>query len=345
MSCFCKVPLATTSALLASMQFRFTPPQIPLSLRLALAFGIAMDPNRLDVQLSAAFQNIRIPNVTIGGSLTSIALSLQVAGGTFAIDDIPKLKAQMGQAAQSINRNVWPTLRMLANLQLMPLVRLSLIARLMLDLRLRGIDPISYVTNPPPPVPPSRFQLRLTPPQITMGKLALGFPPLFKLAETLKVPVFDQNAAAMMQNRLQLLARLTPPTIQIPYPVLLKIAFALQALATIREAFGPDAMTPAGLNRIAVSLRPYMRLALPLPLPALKLQEQIALLPPMEDVKIATQFLNAPNYAAFSFTPPRLAIAPFLDVVMALNLSLNMLIKLPILDQCGACNALADALG
>jgi hypothetical protein len=342
MTCFCDVPLAQAQSTLSAMQFRMTPPQIPLSLRLAAAFGVAMDPNRADIRIAAGVQAIRLPDVTLGGPLANLAMGLQVAGGTFRIDDIPTLEAQMRQAAQSIQSNVLPRIGMLARVQVRPLVNLAIIARLLLDLRARGIDPLDASTLPPPPANlSSTLAMRLTPPQLRMARLAVGLPPLLQLAETLRVPLGDQSAASAMRNRLEALARVQPPPLPLPMPLLLRLAFVLDSLATIREAFGPDAMTPAGLNRIAALLQPYMRLSLPIPMPVLALNEQLATLPPVPPIKAGTDLRNTASSAFFAMTPPRLAIAPFLNVLMALNLSLANLLRRPVLDQCAACNMLA----
>jgi hypothetical protein len=345
MSCFCDTTATLAQHSVARMSLRFTPPVIPIQMKIVAALGLAMDPNRVDIRIAAAIQNIQTPPIMIGGRLASIAASLQLAGGVFKIDDIPMLDFQMKQAAASFMTNVWPRLAPLSLRSLLPIINLALIARLVLQMKALGIDPLNLATAPAPnSVPPSSFAMRLTPPQLKLAKILIGLPPLITLAQTLKIPLGEQTSASMARNHLMALAKLQPPTLPIAMPRLLRLASLFESLGTIQEAFGPDAMTPVGLTRISAMLKPFLRLALPIPLPALKLAEALALLPPLDAVKIGAENMNAPAWAKMSFTPPRLAIAPFLNVMVALNLSLNKLLGIPVLDACAACNSLKGAL-
>jgi hypothetical protein len=291
-----------------------------------------------------------MPDIALGSQLASVAMTLQLAGGTFAIDDIPTLALQMQEMAASLSRNVLPRLAPLLSAPILPVVNLAVLARLVLQLKALGIDPVTLATAPPPAAtPPGTFAVRLTPPQIAAMKLAVGLPPIAALAETLKVPLGDQALAATMRNHFAMLAKLEPPRLPIAMPALLRLPVLIEALAVIEEAFGAGATTPAGLARIQASLTPWLRLALPVPLPALKLAETLPLLPPPEAVRAGTALANAPMWGKMAFTPPRIAVMPFLNVALALKGSLQQLLGIPVLDACDACalggEVLAGALG
>lgn len=347
MSCFCKIPATRSQASMGRMRFKVTPPKIPLQMKLAAAGGIAMEAERADMKINLAVRDVRMPNVTLGGStLMALAMQLQVVGGVFKLDDLPMLDMQMKQAATSFQKNVWPRLQPYARIDPMPVIRLAMVARLALKLEQMKIDPLAPESMaPPPPLPPDVYMLKLSAPKLKLAKIAIGLPPLLKMTEMMKIPLGDPAAGAMMKNRLAGLAELKPPKLTVQMPILLKIALVLDALATIKQAFGDDAMTPQGQFRIAAMLRGWMRLALPIPKPALTLADKLELLPKPDDVKAGAALMgHSPLTGMARMTPPKLAIAPFLNVMVALRQALELQAEFPAMDACDACNTLASAL-
>ncbi|MEM9050142.1 MAG: hypothetical protein AAGC92_15660 [Pseudomonadota bacterium] len=344
MSCFCAFPTELTQRSAARMNFRVTPPRVPLQMKLALAAGMAIDAERADFRINAGLETLQLPSVALGSKLFSLAASLNIAGGAFTLDDLPKLEVQMRQTAHSFNSAIWPKLSFLTRINPMPVINLALIARLALQLKALKIDPMNPTgMAPPPAIPAHVMAFRLSPPKLAAVKLAIGLPPLFKLAEKMNIPLGDPVGPSALSNRLGLLAGLTPPKLVVAWPQALKLAMVLEALAKIKEAFGPDAMTPGGQTRIAAMLKTWMRLALPVPMPALALSEKLALLPKLEDVKAGTALASHPALAAMAgFTPPKLAIVPFLNVMVALRAAMGLKLEVPTSD-CLICSGLGAA--
>jgi len=142
-----------------------------------------------------------------------------------------------------------------------------------------------------------------------------------------------------IQNRLDNLSRLSPPSMTVPLPMVLKLSMVLESLAKIEEAFGDDPLSPSTMGRVDAMMRVWTTFPMPMPLPSLALSEKLALLPPMDAVKMGDYVAGqswATGMAAFS--PPKLAIAPFLNAMLALNATLHMTTDIPPLGPCGACN-------
>ena len=336
MPCFCYVP---ASVPLNRLNLGLTPmlPTAPLTLRLAAALP-ALE-NRLDMQIATGFDAMRLPNIDFGGGpMAQLAMTLSMMVGTFALDDLPMLEFQMQQAAVSVARNVWPRLSWLTQLKIQPLLNYAIIARLVLDLQALGIDPFRTNTFPPPPAIHS-FRFALSPPQLQMVRLLAGLPPLMKLTEALNLPPLGETGAvSALQNRLNGLARLTPPKLLIPMPLLTKLAMVLESLATIQEAFG-DAFSPSTLGRVDAMLKLWGNIPFLIPLDALALNAKLQALPLMEDIRLGERIAGHSGATlAMPFSPPRLVIAPFMNVIMALHASMQVALDMEPFDMCSMCN-------
>ena len=125
MPCFCTVPTEIVSNRFSPSMSLVLPPA-PLSLQAAVAFPNLTPENRLDMQIAAMIDPIKIPNIHFGGGEPAqIAMTISMMMGNFTFDDLPKLEFQMQQAATSINTNVWPRLKGLAQLRMQPLFESS----------------------------------------------------------------------------------------------------------------------------------------------------------------------------------------------------------------------------
>ena len=341
MPCFCHVPASVARNRFSMSLTPILPP--PPSLKLALALP-ALDPaKRADIQIDTGFAPVRLPNIDLGGGpLAQVALALNMAMGTFKIDDLPMLEFQMQQAAKSVHKNIWPRLSFLTTFKIQPLINFAIVARLVLDLRALGIDPMEMKAGDVPIAPgSSNYRFRLSPPKLQMAKLAAGLPNLLKLDQTLNIPPLgDPEHVTQMRNKLNGLASLSPPTLQIPFKMLLKLALVLESLAKIQEAFGDDPFSPATRGRINAMLRFFARLNIPIPMPALALKAKLELLPPMEDIKLGERMAGSSGLSTLSrFSPPKLAISPFLNVMLALHAALNLALDMETWDQCADCNS------
>jgi len=176
---------------------------------------------------------------------------------------------------------------------------------------------------------------------LQMAKIVAGLPTIMQLSETLALPPLGEpGAATALSNRLNAFASLTPPSLVIPMPLLRKLIFALESLATINAAFGDDAFSSATLARIQIMFARWNSFQLPIALPelALALNAKLDLLPTMENIRLGEAIASSPNMFAVHFSPPKLAIAPFLNVVLALKASLQFAIDMEPFDMCSLCN-------
>ena len=334
MVCFCSKPLPVVPANAAKMKLDFSIPKIPLGLQVAAALPLLDEgAQRIDMTLNAALGNMILPRFSpAAGPMIGLAAQLNIAGGLFTLDDLPTLQMQMRQAAFTINSHVIPNTQMLLNVRMPPLLQLALIAKLKLS-----IDPIVFSAMMNGQGQTAQHSIRtgmaLTPPKISMLQMVAGIPPLLGLAEKLNIPVGDPGGASMMAAKLQGMASLTPPTLSIAWPKLLRLAIMLDAIGTIQAAFGENALTPVGLRGIAATLNTLMRVPLPNPMPDLGLAAQLADLPKLESVRYGAAGVK--NAMGLAVRPPRIGIVPFLNLVMALRLSLNDLLGLDPINYCG----------
>jgi hypothetical protein len=341
MPCFCIVPASEARRRFDIGLVPLLP--APLTLKLALAIP-GMEPvNRMDMQIASGFDPETLPNLDFGGGpLAQIAMTLNLAVGTFALDDLPMLEMQMEQAANSIARNVWPQLGWLTTLKMEPLINFAIVARLVIDLRDLGIDPFLVDSFPNSASSVPNFRFGLSPFQLKMAKIVAGLPTIMQLSQTLDIPPLgDPAAVSALNNQLAGLASLAPPSLLIPMPLLTKLTMVLESLATIEAAFGDDAFSPSKLDRINAMISVWSGFQLPFPTPelALALNAKLDLLPTMEDIRLG-ESIAGQTAGAFSasFSPPRLAIAPFLNIVLALNASLQYAIDMEPFDMCSMCN-------
>ncbi|WP_181820934.1 hypothetical protein [Loktanella sp. D2R18] len=301
------------------------------------------------MQLDAAISDVVMPNVELfGGTKGMMQLSSQLSmiSGSFTLTDLPQFEFEMQQAAESFNRNVWPRLDFLPKFSMRPLLNFALIARLVIDLRALEIDPFDVDFFPGgEPVHPGYhdFRFKLSPPKLHLARLMAGLPNLLNLNQTFELPPLgDPGAHSAMLATLTPMAHLTLPKLIVPLPVIAKMAMVLESLATIQEAFGPDGFSPMGLGRIQRMLRLWGGVPVSIPMPALALKAKLDVLPSLEDVQLGLDMAgdagSSALVGAMSFSPPKLAFLPMLNLIMALNASMEMMLDIPAFDMCGSCN-------
>lgn len=347
MPCFCEVPAAAARS---TFDVGMIPvfPSVPLSLKLAGAIARIDPEDRLDMRIEAGFSTMTMPNIQLPGigAAIQLAMALNLAVGNFQLDELPMMEMQMQQAAASIETNVWPKLGYLTTFKMQPLIQYAIVARQVLDLQEFGIDPIEMTTEPSVPVSHS-FDLALTPPQFQMAQIMGGLPALALMNESLSLPPLGSpDSFEAMSAVFAGLSQLTPPNLVIPMPTLTKLALAMNSLAVIKEAFGDEPFSPVTMGRVEMMLQNWSRFGIPIPLEAMRLDAMLQTLPPMEDIQLGAEMASdsggSMSFArpTFNFSPPKLSIAPFLNVVLALQGSLQMTLdplEMEAFDMCSMC--------
>lgn len=343
MVCFCEQAVMPLNRFV-SPAFGIALPPIPPTLQLAVALPGLDEAQRLDMRLEAEIASFAMPNITMpSGGLMNLAMTLTMLSGSFTFDDLPMLEFQMEQAAQSLQRNVWPAIGHFTGLPLIPLLNYAIVARLVLDLTAMGIDP--FVIDMPPPAPSylPTFKYSLPTPQLAMARFFAGLPRLLDLPLALDLPPLgDPGAGSALTNRLEPMSNLVPPNLVLPIPQLMRLATVLPALMTIEEAFGADAMTPSKMQWVRAMLTRWSTFPIPIPYPmqALALTQKLDALPAIEDVHLGMDMASAMSPDAWTnmlITPPKLLIAPFLNMVLALSASLQLDLGMEPFDMCSLC--------
>jgi len=325
----------------------------------------AMTPDMyLQATMNAKAPNIALPAIlpTDGGGAISLMMKLAATG--FPLTDPRALLAEIQQAALSLAANVMPQAQAMPKIPASQMQNITLAAKMTLALRVQGVCPMalagldySFESAVEVGEPggsrgtcSTALNFAASLPRITLPPFALPLPKvnlakqLGLLAPTATVPgalglpaMSDPNMMKALMSQLAALSTVPIPNLPISLDELQALADQLEDLATIQEAFGADALTPAGVARINAMLSYVARLNVPVPLDAQTLQMQLDALPKIDDVTQgahATQS-GAMNIAmSMSTQPPAVPVLPTLQSLAKLAKSLP---GLP-LGPCDACN-------
>ena len=333
------------ATLRASACVAIKPPVISAKLTAAAALVVGLNPERNDIKLGQFVANATLPRVVMPSApLMQLSAMLALAPGVFTLDNIPKLQAELQVAANSLNGAVTPGMKAALQMNLAPLMKLSIAARLMLTLKAAGIDPMAENFNAKMAETVARMG-QIVPPKLALIKPKLpalaslaALPQLLKMTEVMKIPIGDPMGAQAALARLNLIAKLTPPKLAMSLSATLKIAAIVSALEAIVAAFGADAMTPAGQARISFMMSAFAKLSMAIPLPPIDIGK-IDLLPKLENVILGEQIAGS-SFMAMGITglkPPKLTIMPMLSATIAMRASLAAAIKVPPLTFCTNC--------
>lgn len=337
MSCFCKIPAQQIPRIFPP-GFGIALPQVPIQLMIAPALFPA---GRLDMQMNAMMDGLALPPMGFAGGsgLLGIAPVLSMIGGTFPLHDLPMMQASLDQMAATMTQNLWPMAGWLASLKMAPLLNFALAARLFLNLKDLGIDPLSLAMPAAPP-PAASFAFALSKPRLQMARMLMGLPALAMLTETFALPPLgDPDAMSGMHNMMMGLASIRPPSIGISFPMLQKLALALSSLAVINEAFGEMAFTKGGLASISATLSGLAGLPMPFPpAPALALMPMLDALPDLPSVVAGAEMMT-PGFMSpmMSFSMPKLGFLPIASLMVGLGASIQMALDMPAFDLCEFC--------
>lgn len=325
----------------------------------------AMTPDiYLKATMAANAPNIALPPIlpTDGGGAISLMMRLVATG--YPLTDPRALLAEVQQAVVSMAKNVLPQAQTIPKIPAPQMQNITLAAKMTLALRAQGVCPMALAgldfsheakmelgeAGGSRGTCSAALNFAAKLPRITMPPFALPLPKvnlarqLALMAPAATAPaamglpaVSDPNLMKTLMSQLAALSTIPIPNLPVSLEDLQAMADQLQDLATIQEAFGPDALTPAGIARINAMLSYIARLNIPVPLEAQSLQMQLDALPKIDDVTQGAQATQsgAMNLAAsMSVQPPAVPILPTLEALKKLAKSLP---GLP-LGPCDACN-------
>ena len=316
--------------------------------------------------LSATMPRLQLPrHLPFGpGPLISATLQLSLFARVFPITDPKRLIAAIRQAMASFAQTTLPAARPLLAMVTPDFLRLTDAARITLTLRKQGLCPLALSGVDPQfslgeglaepretytgamhaavrissqPIQP----FAMTPAQVRLAAHFAGMAGLPMAHEPLNLPpASDPSFPTAAQALIRALSAIPMPPLPLSPDKLLEMAGVLEAIDTIKEAFGQDALEPTGTTRINAMLRYVERLTLPRLGPAVFLNEQIALLPPFDMVEtgaMAARSSSATLAASMTGGVPNLAFAPALDAINALIATMSNALGMNPLGPCTAC--------
>jgi hypothetical protein len=291
-----------------------------------------------------------LPNIQAafgGGGLMQLAATLKVVAGTYNLMDPIKLSEQLAVSAGSVAKLPPATFTAVAKLDMAAMIKLAAVARLIIQLKLDGLDPLKadfseqVMARANAAASYANAQAALTPPMRMKLQLAAGLPTLIKACETLNVPLGDPSAVApMLQARLSALAKVVPPTFPVSLKLVLKAAAVMEAMATISEAFGPAALSPATASTFMAKLTATLSASaaaninvklIPPPIP----------IPPIEDIKLGEKITGSSfmRLNATGLTPPKINILPPISAMIALKATLGLATGMKPMALCTVCGS------
>lgn len=344
MPCFCKMSVSPIAPRLAKMSFKFTPPSMPLALQLVAKIPTLKE-EPIDLSVVNATQTYTLPNLNLGPAMPVIG-SLTMAIGALKLTSLESIAVDVPLAMNSFEQNVLPRLRHLASINIRPIMALAGLAGLVLAVKaVLGIDPVKVnaeiFADATTKAAANRMRMNISNPvRLKAGKIALLYP-MVQLAEALKLDVGEQGMLRAASARLRFLASIRPSGFNITIlPLVMKLAVVLQAIVTIEEAFGIDALAPSGRSAMRSSYR--MMGSFSLPTPGIQAALKIPAPPPMPPLETLQPVMNASwvGAASMKFSGLSFPIMPSLMATATLALALKSGFDIePLgLGACGACN-------
>ena len=325
----------------------------------------AMTPDiYLRATMNAKAPNIALPAILPPGGGGAISLMMKLAATGFPLADPRALLAEIQQAVLSLAANVMPQAQAMPKIPGPQMQNITLAAKMTLALRAQGICPMALAgldysfesemelgeAGSSRGTCSAALNFAASLPRITLPPFALPLPKLNLAKELallapaatapgdLGLPAFsDPNLMKALMGQLAALSTVPIPNLPISLDELQALADQLSDLATIQEAFGPDALTPAGVARINAMLSYVARLNIPVPLDAQALQMQLDALPKIDDI---TQGAQAAQSGAVNMAMSMSVQAPPMPVLPTLQSLAKMAKSLPglPLGPCNACN-------
>ncbi len=276
---------------LSGIAWSLPPMKMPIALSAMAALPALNTEEGMDVKMLAAIEQFQLPSAI--GAPSSLFDSLRLALAGFKLTDLDALALELPLAMTSFENNIKPNFKRLLNSNMMPFLSLGPIAGLFLKIKLDlGIDPIKIdlpTLGDMQKAAANRMQFRL-PNKLNMKLNSMKlYIPLMQLALKMNMEL-GETFSALMKSRMQMLSNLHRPSLQPTWPILvpemMRLAMALEAIAAIEEAFGPDALDGhSGSSRMVSTIKMWSNFKLPMPpikadlsppvLPAPELLEQM----------------------------------------------------------------------
>ena len=360
MPCFCPSQLPNLNGLMPKASLRVTavPPQMGELLALLGLSGEAGSA-RADLAMGASLPSMdgqawihsqmsaAMPGVPFFGMprLMNITAQMSALGGSFPLTNPAALIADLKRTLRSMSLHLMP---FITSAQAMPSLHLANMvgaARMTLSLRAAGLCPMalsgvdmSFSHGEGLGNPRATFNAAVSAgtgfggasfpafglpfPKLNLAMSLAALAPLATAPQTLGLPaISDPNFAAMAMGLLSGL--MSVPAMPLDLSSLISDLTRLADLSAIQQAFGPDAMSAAGVGRVQNMLNFMGRLRLPaLPSTAMSLQAKLGILPSMDAVRTGAEVVRsgAASFAAsMRFNPGIPVILPFLSLLDALK--------------------------
>ncbi|WP_299044398.1 hypothetical protein [uncultured Tateyamaria sp.] len=274
---------------------------------------------------------------------------MSAVGSSFPMHDPRAVLEELKRTLRSLRAYLWPFGTSMLSIPRPHLASMTMAARMTLSLRAQGLCPMalsgvdmSYSNAMNLGCPHTTLNAAIgvhaglgtaqfpafgmSMPQLNLAMTLAALAPLADAPMTLGLPaISDPGFGDAAMDLLSGLGGIPP----LPFDIsqLLEHLTMISDLSAITEAFGPDAMSPAGIGRVQAMLNYMFGLRLPaLPSAALSLQPKLDMLPSMDNVLAgAAVAQNGANTFAASmrFNPSLPVILPFLSVLDALKAMLG----------------------
>jgi hypothetical protein len=165
-------------------------------------------------------------------------------------------------------------------------------------------------------------------------------------------PLSSPDFMSALRSQLAMLNAMPMPQLPMPPAALMALAGQLADLDAIHAAFGPDALTPAGIARVNAMLKFFVKLGVPLPTLAMALNANLEVLPELPDVLkgMETVQTSGASLAASmnASLTGGLTIPPFLSLLESLGALIGVMstqLKVPPVGPCAKCSGALDKIG
>lgn len=315
MSCFCKKQVTPILKRLSTINWAVPPTTMPKSLA---TMADTTPRQETDQQLVEAVKRKEPPRKLEPYGLFD-SLSMAVQG--LKVSDFESLPEELTSAVTSYKENVQPKFAKLTAANVMPLMKLHQIANAMNKVKQdHGIDPANtdqrtlQQIQPAPAKPPHDFSNWMS------------YIPIMNLAKALDRKI-DKDFNREMRSQVQQLSQIRDPAPRTTADMT-RLAAILNAVASIEEAFGPEALGERGPEHIAHTVNKWQSYQV-YPTPASPVE------PTQEQMEQMMQIQELP---AFDTSGKRFPVMAPLTASGALVSALNRSVGInPLSEACGAC--------
>lgn len=375
MPCFCKhISLARITPT-APLAVRTVPPQLKhlfdllqleqLGERRGEQLSDALPsggPRWIKEALSAQAPGVTLPDhfPPAGGMMMIAMLRLAEAAPLFPLQNPRRLLAVLTQASASLEANLAPQMRALAALRSPGLERMAAAARLTLALRAKGVCPttltgidvlteyaesatrVKAAKRLARDVSETRIQpFTLPEPQLSLAQKLAGLASYTRAAISSGLPPLSDPAfIGALRAQVEMLADMPAPKLKISPEEIAVVA----DLDVILEAFGEDALSPEGVERVNALLNAIAKMKVGLQAEAAALSAHLMMTPALPHVLKGLEVVQTSGVAiaaSAAVSAPRpfgdLPILQLMERIATLSSVLERILGKPALWSCNAC--------